>query len=281
VISIVTVNYKTADYVERMLESLFKYGTGCDFEVFVVENGSGQDLSKLEERFPTARFLYSKKNLGFAGGCNLAIAQAKGDYIVLVNPDIQFEDNAVCQIEAHMERDTEVGVGGICLKNLDGTQQECVWRFPTPWNQLIILFKLHHLLPNLKAYREWKMRGFDYMQTTDVDQVMGAFFCIRRNVIDQIGPLDDGFFLWYEEVDFCRRVVNAGWKVRYYADVTAKHKGGSSFDRVSTMRKQKVLRRSLRRYMKKHYGEGWHMVFTVLDPMFVVFGAIASLFKPM
>jgi len=279
-VSIITINYKTADYVERMLESLFAHGTGCDFEVFVVENGSGQDLSKLEERFPTVKFIYSKTNRGFAGGCNLAIEQAKGDYLLLVNPDIQFVDNAVCQIEAHMERDTEVGVGGIRLTNLDGSQQECVWRFPTPWNQLVILFKLHHVFPNLRTYRLWKMHDFDYGQTADVDQVMGAFFCIRRKTIEQIGPLDQEFFLWYEEVDFCRRAVNAGWKVRYYADVTAQHKGGSSFDRVATLKKQAILRKSLRRYMTKHFGKGWGTFFTIMDPVFTVFGAIASVFKP-
>jgi GT2 family glycosyltransferase len=280
-VSIVTVNYKTADYVERMLESLYKHTFGCDFEVFIVENGSGQDLSKLEERFPQTKFIYSKQNLGFAGGCNLAIKQAKGDFILLVNPDIQFSDAAICQIQEHMRRDTDVGIAGISLRNMDGSQQECVWRFPTPLNQLLILFKLHHLFLNLAPYRAWKMRDFDYSQTADVDQVMGAFFCIRREVVDKIGMLDDGFFLWYEEVDFCRRATDAGWKVRYYADVCARHKGGSSFDRVATYQKQRVLRRSLRRYMKKHFGTGTWLLFVVLDPVFAVLSLVASVVKPM
>lgn len=280
-VSVVTVNFKTADYVERMLESLYKHNFGCDFEVFIVENGSGDDLSKLEERFPQAKFLYSKQNLGFAGGCNLAIKEAKGDYVLLVNPDIIFESAAICEIESRMNRDQEVGVGGIALKNLDGTQQECVWSYPTPLNQLLILFKLHHLFPNLRPYREWKMRDFDYGKTADVDQVMGAFFCIRRSVIEKIGSLDDGFFLWYEEVDFCRRTTNAGWKVRYYADVSARHKGGSSFDRVATIKKQQFVRRSLRRYMHKHFGFAAWLLFTALDPIFVAIAFVVSKIKPM
>jgi len=278
-ISVVTVNFKTKDYIEKMLTSLFAH-THADVEVFVVENGSGDDLSDLEERFPQVRFIYNKENLGFAGGCNTAIKEAKGEFVALVNPDVIFTEDALSEIERHMREDKDVGIGGISLRNLDGTQQRCVWGFPHPLDQLLLLLKVPHILGDIGPLKRWRAADFDYGKTQNVDQVMGAFFVIRRALLDQIGMLDDGYFIWYEEVDYCRQAINAKWKVRYYADVSAKHKGGGSFDRVRTYKKQQMVRTSLRRYMRKHFGIGAWLLFTALEPVFILTGLIASIIKP-
>lgn len=280
-ISTITVNYKTRDYLERMLESLFAHHTEGGLEVIVVENGSGDDLSPLHDKYPSVVFLESKTNLGFAGGCNLGLSSAHGEFIVLLNPDIVFTEPALYRIRDAMKSSPDIGIGGISLKNLDGTQQKCVWRFPTPMDQLLVLFKLHHVFPSLRAMASWRMDDFDYSQDADVDQVMGAFFCIRKEVIDQIGPLDDGFFIWYEEVDYCRRAKTAGWQIHYFANISTKHKKGSSFDRVPTVTKQNVLRRSIRRYMRKHFGRGIGFLFWILEPVFYVMSLLASLVKPL
>ncbi len=280
-ISTITVNYKTVDYLERMLESLFAHHTEGNLEVIVVENGSGDDLSRLHDKYASVIFLESKTNLGFAGGCNLGLKSAHGEFVVLLNPDIVFTQPALYRVCDAMKRDPKIGIGGISLKNLDGSQQKCVWRFPTPTDQLLVLFKLHHLFPSIHAIAQWRMDDFDYTHGADVDQVMGAFFCIRREVIDQIGPLDNGFFIWYEEVDYCRRAVNAGWRVHFFADISTKHKKGSSFDRVPTVKKQNVLRRSIRRYMRNHFGPVVGLMFWILEPIFYLLSLIASVFKPM
>lgn len=280
-ISLVTVSFKSLDYVEKMLASLFAHVRRDDMEVFVVVNGDGTDPSRLRGEYPRVRFIVSEQNLGFAGGCNLAIAEAAGEFVILVNPDVVFTSDAVSAIEERMRRDQGVGIGGISLKNPDGSQQSCVWRFPTPVDQLLLLLKVPHAFPNLPPIRRYLMRDFDYGRTQDVDQVMGAFFCIRRAVLDQIGPLDDGFFVWYEEVDYCRRAKNGGWSIRFYHDVTALHRGGGSFDRVSTLRKQRMMRTSLRRYMRKHFGVGAWLLFTALNPLFVALAYVAALIKPM
>lgn len=279
-ISVITVSYKTTDHVTNMLVTLFALCREVEMEVFVVINGDGTDVTDLKQRFPSVNWIVSEKNLGFAGGNNLAIKQAKGDYVVLVNPDVVFTDNAIQAIKEQMDRDTDVGIGGISLKNPDGTQQRCVWRFPTPFDQLLLLLKIPHVFPNLAPIKRYLMKDFDYTKTQDVDQVMGAFFCIRRAVLDTIGPLDDRFFMWYEEVDFCRRAKTAGWKTRYYHDVSVHHKGAGSFNRVRTIKKQAMMRRSLRWYMKKHFGFGAWLLFTSLDPLFVLLGSIAAILKP-
>lgn len=278
-ISVITVNYKTADYLERMLTSLFLYHSKDAVEVMVIENASGDDLSKLKTTFPSVRFLESDRNLGFAGGCNLGLPYATGAFIVLVNPDILFTQPALYSIQKAMEADPKIGIGGISLKNLDGTQQACVWNFPRPVDQLCVLLKLHHLFPRLPAMNRWRQEQFDYSKDADVEQVMGAFFCIRREVIEKIGPLDDGFFIWYEEVDYCRRAVNAGFLVHYFADISARHKKGSSFDRVETRQKQDILRKSIRRYIKKHFGFGVFLLFFFLEPVFILMSLLTSLLK--
>lgn len=279
-ISTITVNYKTVDYLEKMLESLFLHHKNNDVEVIVVENHSGDDLSSLAKKFPQARFIYSTKNLGFAGGCNLGIKSAHGEYVFLINPDIVFVDDSLYQMVDAMNKNPDVGIGGASLKNLDGTQQKCVWHFPTPIDQLFLLFKIHHILPNISPISRWRIDDFDYSRDTDVDQVMGAFFCIRRKVLEQIGLLDDGFFMWYEEVDFCKRAKDNGWKIRYFADIKAKHKKGSSFDRVGTLKKQNMFRKSVRRYIGKHFGKVLGFGFWVLEPVFWSFSVIAWIIKP-
>lgn len=279
-ISTITVNYKTKEYLEKMLASLFKYHNENKIEVFVVENGSGDDLSDLQNKYPTIKLIESHTNLGFAGGCNLAIKKAKGDFILLVNPDIVFTTDSINQIEQAMKNNPGVGIGGASLKNLDGTQQDCVYRFPKPLDQLLVLFKVHHLLPNLSPIKNWLMKDFDYSMSSDVDQVMGAFFCIRQDLIDDIGMMDDGFFIWYEEVDYCKRAMTAGWRVRYFSDISVLHKKGSSFESVATIEKQKILRRSIRRFMFKHYGIAIGILFFVLEPFFIIMALLASVIKP-
>jgi len=194
-ISVVTVNYKTVDYTLKMLESLFTHHVKEAVEVFVVENASGDSMEEVRARFPQVTVIESDVNLGFAGGCNLGIQKATGDYVVLINPDIVFVDEALYMMQDHMNNDTEVGIGGASLKNMDGTQQDCVWRFPTPLDQLFLLLKFNHVFPNHPILQRWLMKDFTYGRTQNVDQVMGAFFYIRRKVIEQIGPMDDDFFM--------------------------------------------------------------------------------------
>ena len=275
-ISVVTVNYKTIDYTMKMLSSLFAFHQD-EIEVFVVENGSGDDMSPLRESFPQVRVIESEKNLGFAGGCNLAIKESAGEFVVLINPDVVFTSPSLYELRDVMRADSGIGVGGVSLKNMDGTQQRCVWSFPQPIDQLILLLKLHHVF-SFRSIRRWQMLDFDYSQSADVDQVMGAFFMIQREVLDAIGLLDDGFFMWYEEVDFCRRAVNAGWRVRYVSTSSALHKRASSFDQILTVKKQSMLRRSLRRYMRKHHLLAWPL-FILFNPLFWLTGRLAALVK--
>ncbi|MEK7452168.1 MAG: glycosyltransferase family 2 protein [Patescibacteria group bacterium] len=279
--SVITVNFKTVDYLHTMLASLFRFHNVSNVEVIVVENGSGDDLSVLRQSFPQVIYLESQTNLGFAGACNLGAKHAHGDFILLLNPDVVFVNDAIHQIEKQMIKNPDIGIGGISLKNFDGTQQACVWRFPKPLDQFLVLSKIPHLIPSIAPVARWRMTDFDYTQSQDVDQVMGAFFCIRRNVFDELQGLDDGFFMWYEEVDFCKRAKEAGFRVRFFSEISALHKKGSSFDRVATQKKQRMIRQSIKRYMRKHESRFVSFFFSLCDPVFVCVSYIASRIKPL
>jgi hypothetical protein len=141
------------------------------------------------------------------------------------------------------------------------------------------MLKVPHLV-SLKIIERYLMSDFDYHKQADVDQVMGAFFCIRRELINKIGPLDREFFIWYEEVDFCKRAKDSGWLIRYYPEIEVVHHRGTSFKLVETFKKQTWMRRSLRRYMRKHHGYLVWLMFLILDPVFILLAFIAQIIKP-
>ena len=209
----------------------------------------------------------------------MALRLATGEFCVLVNPDIRFQSNALYQIEDAMQQHPKVGIGGICLLYEDRTQQKCVWRFPGVWDQLLVLSKIPHLF-HCHAIDAWTMKNFDYSKDAKVDQVMGAFFCIRRNVLEEIGLLDEKFFMWYEEVDFAKRAYDHGWLTYYFSQISAIHKGGSSFEKILTVKKQAMIRQSLRRYMRRHKGIIAWTLFTLGEPFFILLALMASIIKP-
>ncbi len=285
-VSIIIVNYKVADLVERCIESIFEHTKGVNFEVILVDNASMDNVvPRISSRFKNVNIIANNRNLGFAAACNQGIEIAQGEFVLLLNPDTELKDDAISSIVANMRCDHGVGIGGVHLVNPDGSHQTSqVRRFPRLIDQLLVMLKIPHLISNPKhlpnPLKSYLMTDFNWKSSQDVDQVMGAFFCIKRELIGEIGPLDSGFFIWFEEVDFCRRAVDAGWRVRYYADIEVIHHRGASFGQVATFKKQTWIRRSLRRYMKKYFGFAAWLLFVILEPLFILFAIGAQVIKP-
>ncbi len=280
-VSIVTVNFRSKDHLERMIASVFKYTKGIEFELLVINNDleelSWSDRGAKSTEQVTIR--NNATNIGFAAACNQGIEMARGRYVALLNPDVELTNDSVSKMVERMDQDTNVGIAGPRLVYPDGTAQASVRRFPRLLDQLLVMLKLPHALTNLGIINHYLHTDLDVEKTQDVDQVMGAYFVIRRELINAIGFLDEGFFYWYEEVDYCRRAVRGGWKVRYYADVEACHTGGGSFSREKTIKKQAVIRRSLRRYARKHWGWKAYLVLVLLDPLFRLLAVVAHTLK--
>ncbi|MDP6571482.1 MAG: glycosyltransferase family 2 protein [Patescibacteria group bacterium] len=249
-ISIIIVSWNVKDLLKKCIESVLKYSQNVGYEIIVVDNASNDGTSDMiKQNFPQVKLITNKENFGFAKANNQGIRQSKGDYVLLLNPDTEFIEDTLSKVIAKVESDKKIGVLGCRLLNQDRTLQPSVRRFPTIWSQIVILLKLHKPFPLLLD--NYLAKDFDYSREQKIDQVMGAFFLVRRSVFNQIGLLDEKFYIWFEEVDFCRRVWKAGYNVIYYPHISVVHKGGESFKQQMTLTKQAWFFRSMAHYFLK------------------------------
>ena len=269
-ISIITITYKnTPEVLRACFESVAK-SVGVSWEFIVVDNaGDAQTITQVSSIIPRATCIINNENRGFAAATNQALKIAKGRYVLMLNPDTSFAPDVLANMVAHMDASPDVGVGSSVIRYPDGKLQESIRRFPTLQDQLCILLKIPHILRRNNLLDSYMMRDKDPLITQDVDSIMGAFMWIRREVIDSVGLFDERYFIWFEEVDYCKMVVDAGWKVRHFADVEIVHHKGISFSTVGFLRRQKWIRQSMRKYFWKHEGFlSWFVLFA-FAPVFV------------
>ncbi len=258
-LSIVTVNWKVAHLVGDLLGSIEANKEELALEIYIVDNDSCDEIEKVVADFKNRSgipitLIKNDRNLGFAAANNIAIRRASGRYVALLNPDTRATHGALGKMVAWMDAHVDVGVAGTKLLNVDGTLQESVRRFPGLLDQTMILLKLPHLWPEAPPFKRYLAKGFDYAKEQDVDQVMGAAFFVRRETFKKIGLLDETFFIWFEEVDFCKRVKDAGLRVVYTPEASFIHHRGASFAQAMTFKKQKYFTNSMRIYFAKHDG---------------------------
>lgn len=279
-ISIVTVNWKVADLVGELLGSIHANKEDLALEVYVVDNDSGDHIEDVVAKFRArsdvpVTLVRNARNLGFAKANNQAIRRCSGRYVALLNPDTRITRGALKRMKEWMDARPDVGVAGPKLLNPDASLQESVRRFPRLSDQVLILLKLQHLWPSAPPFRSYLAKGFDYGKEQDVDQLMGAALFVRRKVFEGVGLLDERFFIWFEEVDFCKRAKEAGWGVVYVPSVQVIHHGGASFAQAMTLRKQRYFTSSMAKYFRKHRG-AWTLAVLAL-PMLIGLLAASAL----
>lgn len=264
-LSIIIVSWNVADLLKKCLDSIYKYTQEISFEIFVIDNASSDNsVAMIQENFPKIKFIINQENKGFAAANNQGAIQAQGRYILLLNPDTELKEDSLSKVARFMDKQPKCGIAGCHLENPDGAHQDSVRRFPSFWDQFLILLKIHYIFPRLAIFRYYLYANFDYSREQKVEQVMGAFFMIRREMIEQIGLLDEKFFIWFEEVDFCLRAQKAGWLVYYTPATSIIHHFGQSFKQVMTVEKQKIWNKSLRNYFFKHRGLWQYLGISIL-----------------
>lgn len=249
-LSIIIVNWKSAEYLTKCISSILKYLADLEYEIIVADNNSGDNLDQLRNN--KIVLLELEKNYGFAKANNLAFKKAKGDSVLFLNPDTVFIDSSLINILKYQKLHNDIGVIGCQILNPDRTVQNSVRTFPTLISHILILLKLHRFFSNSRSLNEYLMRDFDYGRTQEVDQVMGAFFLTSKNIFEKLGKFDENFFIWYEEVDFCKRVKQAGLKIIYYPATKIVHHYSKSFEKEQRLKKQLILTKSMRYYFKKN-----------------------------
>lgn len=267
-VSVIIVSWNVKDHLRKCLQSFFLYYPGEDYEVIVVDNASTDGTAEMvSKEFPKARLFIQNKNLGFAKANNVGAEKAKANNLLLLNPDTEFTSNQLSSLLQRFEKDKKIGVIGCRLLNADKTVQSSVRAFPTVCDQLVIELKLHHLFKKIKCLQRYWGDYIDYGKEQEVDQVMGACMLVPREVWDELGGFDEQYFIWFEEVDFCKRVKQQGLKVLFSPSMSIVHYGGQSFDKVRGFKKQQWFLKSQRRYIKKFLPIWGYVLHVVLSPI--------------
>jgi hypothetical protein len=256
-LSVAIVNWNTRDLLLEALASIYNAPPAFPFEVIVVDNASADgSAAAVAARFPQVCLLANTENAGYAQGNNQAIEKARGEYVLLLNPDVILPPGGLERAVAFMDSHADAGALGVRQVHPDGRLQRSVRGFPTPLAVLWELVGLSRLLPRSPVFGAYRMTGFDYAHVTEVDQPMGTFLLIRRAVLDQIGPLDLAFPIFFNEVDWCLRCKRAGWKIYFTPEVEIVHYGGASTAQVGAAMAWES-RRGLLRFYQKHYRAPW------------------------
>lgn len=264
-LSIIIVNYNAEKFLQRCLSSVYAETKKIPFDVWVVDNNSTDlSVSMVQQNFPQVNLIENKENVGFAKANNQAITNCAGDYILLLNPDTLILRNALEKVVNFMDENPTVGICGCKVLNEDGTLQlACRRSIPTPGVAFFRLTGLSRLFPNSKLMAEYNLTYLDSNKAHEVGAVSGAFLLTRRKVVDNIGKLDQRFFMYGEELDWCLRAKKAGWTVMYYPDVEITHYKGEC-SKNNSRKAAFEFYRSMYLFYKKHFAENYNPVINII-----------------
>jgi len=253
-LSIVIVHYNTVGLLRQCLASLCAEELGC--EIVVLDNASlDRSVRKLPEEFPQVRFVFNEENVGFARACNQGIRMGEREYCMLLNPDAIIDGAAIRGLVACMEGHPEAGLVAPKLVYPDGSLQLSVRRFPSLRAIGLRILRLNRLFPG--PVDRYLMQDWDHGEGRDVDWVMGACMLLRWEALEEVGLLDEGFFMYYEDIDLCYRMGQQGWKVRYEPRFAVRHEHQRDSASWVPNRLAWVHLRSLVRLFGKHRFSWW------------------------
>jgi GT2 family glycosyltransferase len=261
-ISIILVSFNTRDVLRESLQSIERETGNLRIETFVVDNNSSDgSVEMVQAEFPHVRVLRSEVNLGFGSANNVALKLAKGRYIVLLNSDAFLCPDSLKLSVEHMDADLLVGLAGGRLVGRDSSWQPSARMFPSIFSDFLVMTGLAHKFPHSRFFGRFDRTWADPSLPAEVDWVPGAYSIIRADALRKVGFFDPDFFLYSEEVDLCRRIQRAGYKIMYWPDIVVIHIGGESSRQIKTLEMSsagaQLIRwrmRSTLLYYRKHHG---------------------------
>ena len=254
-ISVVIVSHNTRDLLMACLGALYSsQGIGQPLQVIVVDNAS-QDgsVEAVRASFPEVEVIAKAENLGFSKANNLGLKRSNGEYILLLNPDTVVNPDVLRIMENYLSEHPEVGMVGCRLITADGKLDlACRRKFPSAWDGFCRASGLSELFPQWRLFGGYNLQYLDENKTYPIDCVNGAFMFCRREAVLKVGPMDEAFFMYAEDMDWCYRFKQAGWQVVYHPAATTLHvKGASSNSRSNLMIRE--FFRSNELFYRKHY----------------------------
>jgi len=232
-LSIVIVTWNSEEFIRNCLDSIFLSQGNFTSEVIVVDNGSSDETAKIvEQLYPQVNLIQNKKNLGYAKANNQGIEKAKGEYILLLNPDTQVLEDSLSLMCEFMEENPEIGALGPKLLNPDKSVQLSCREFPT-FSTLIWEFSgLSRLFPRSRVFGRWRMGYFNFDKQRETDQPMGSCLMLRRATLEDVGAFDENFVMFFNDVDLCFRIKKGGWRIYFYPEAKVIHHKGASTRKV-------------------------------------------------
>lgn len=254
-VSVIIVNWNTVDILRDCLRSVFSETTGISFEVIVVDNASSDgSVEMIRQEFGQVILIANTENRGFAAANNQGMAIANGRYVLLLNSDTVVLDGAIQKTLAYAEQCPDTAVVGCRILNPDRSLQNSCFMFPSLLNGFLFSTFLYQLFPRSRFFGREQMTWWARDDAREVDVVTGCYMLVRRQAIEDVGVMDDGFFMYAEETDWCYRFKSKGWKNRFTPDAEIIHLGGASAPKLSARRAQ-ITNASFVRYMRKHWSK--------------------------
>ncbi|MCK5925335.1 MAG: glycosyltransferase family 2 protein, partial [Methylococcales bacterium] len=253
-VSIVIVNFNAGDLICNCIASIIRETTTSDYEIIVVDNDSSDDsVDKIKQQFPSVHLIETGLNAGFAAGNNVGFKAATGDYVLVLNPDTEIINAAIDQTIIYMDNNSDVGALGCKVLGDDNEHQPSLLRFPTLLSIFINTFIPYSLMLKLNCLDRFHYDKIDLNSAQDVEVIVGCFMLVPRIVIQEVGGMDDDFFMFCEEVEWCWRITQAGKKIHYTPDNTIMHYEGGCSSLLS-FRKTLLMTKGTLIFFKKTQG---------------------------
>jgi N-acetylglucosaminyl-diphospho-decaprenol L-rhamnosyltransferase len=248
----ITVTHNHASYIGQCLDALVPEVEQLGGEVIVVDNRSDDDSAAIAQQHPSVKLHINNERQGFSANNNFGMAKAHGRYLLLLNPDTEIQPGALSQLIDFMDTHPQVGMCGAQLLFPDGQIQPSPRRFPTLGSVIARRTPLRIFLKQSKLNQHHLMQDLDHTQPQPVDWLLGACMFIRREVLETIGPLDEGYFLYVEDIDWAHRMHTAGWRIYYVPTAKIIHHHIAVSDKKLWSRYMWIHLKSMVRYTRKY-----------------------------
>lgn len=279
-LSIIIVSYQTKKEILRSLASIYKGGGEYSLEVIVVDNASTDgSLEAIAREFPQVEILANQENRGFSAANNQGLARAQGEYLLLLNPDtVIFPDTLALMLD-FMKEHPQAGAAGCKVLLPDGSlDRACKRSFPTPLTSCYYFLGLSRFFPQSWRFGRYHLSYLGDDETHEVDCLMGAFLMVRRRVVQEVGGLDTDFFLFGEDIDWCYRIKEAGWKIYYYPKAVILHEKGASCQK-NIWKSTYEFHRAMLLFYRKHYRHQYPFLLQLLVFLGVGFRFLTALLQ--
>ena len=270
-LSIIIVNYETYDLTKQTIESVINHDQPFEYDIYLVDNGSMDgSIDRLKERFlkeskdGLIKFILNNENRGFAHANNLALKEITSKYILLLNSDTVVVDDCLEDSMNYMETHKDVGALGCKVVLPDNTlDKACRRSFPDFYVSFYRMTGLSRIFPKSKRFGRYNLTYLNEDKTYEVDCIVGAFMMVRSKTIQDVGVLDESFFMYGEDIDWCYRIKAANWKIIYFSNGKIVHYKGASNSKKQNKRLTYEFYRAMYIFYNKHYKDGYPWITTV------------------